>query len=60
MLDITKLQKKNLANKLAELGLLLAKANKERHGAIESFMLINDSVTIACEVPVNEWWYQLL
>jgi len=54
LLDITKLQKKNLANKLAELGLLLAKANKERHGAIESFMLINDSVTIACEVPVNE------
>ena len=52
LLNITKLQKKNLANKLAELGLILAKTNKERHQAIQSFMLINDSVTIACEVPV--------
>ena len=41
-----------MANKLAELGLLLAKTNRERHQAIEDFMLINDSVTIACEVPV--------
>lgn len=52
MLKITKLQKQNLANKLAELGLLLAKTNKKRHQAIQNFMLINDSVTIATEVPV--------
>jgi hypothetical protein len=52
LLEFTKLQKQNLANKLAELGLMLAKTNKERHQAIQNFMLINDSVTIATEVPV--------
>ncbi len=52
LLRITKLEKQNLANKLAELGLLLAKTNRERHQSIQNFMLINDSVTIACEVPV--------
>jgi transposase-like protein len=52
LLKVTKLEKQNLANKLAELGLMLAKTKKERHQAIEDFMLINDSVTIACEVPV--------
>jgi transposase-like protein len=52
LLKITKLEKQNLANKLAELGLMLAKTNKERHLCIQDFMLINDSVTIACEVPV--------
>jgi transposase-like protein len=52
LLKVTKLEKQNLANKLAELGLMLAKTNKERHLCIQDFMLINDSVTIACEVPV--------
>jgi transposase-like protein len=52
LLKITKLEKQNLANILASLGLQLAKTNKERHEAIQNFMLINDSVTIACEVPV--------
>jgi len=52
LLKVSKLQKQNLANKLAELGLILTKTNKERHQAIQNFMLINDSVTIACEVPV--------
>ncbi len=52
LLNITKLEKQNLANKLAELGLILAKTNKERHQVAQNFMLINDSVTIACEVPV--------
>lgn len=52
LLKVTKLQKQNLANKLAELSLMLAKTNKERHQAIQNFMLINDSVTVACEVPV--------
>lgn len=52
LLKIAKVGKQNLANRLAELGLVLAKTNKERHQAVQNFMLINDSVTIACEVPV--------
>ena len=52
LLKVKKLEKQNLANKLAELGLMLAKTNKERHFCVENFMLINDSVTIAIEVPV--------
>ena len=52
LLKVKKLQKQNLANRLAEFGLILAKTNKERHQAIQNFMLINDSVTIATEVPV--------
>jgi len=52
LLEFTKLQKQNLANKLTELGLMLAKNNKERHQTIQNFMLINDSTTIATEVPV--------
>ena len=51
-LPFIKLQKNNLANKLAKLALNLAKSNKERHSAIQNFMLINDSSTIAVEVPV--------
>ena len=51
-LKITALEKQNLANKLAKLALSLAKTNKERHQAIQDFMLINDSTTIATEVPI--------
>ena len=50
--DFVRLKKQNLANSLASLGLLLAKTNKERHESIQGFMIANDSVTIACEVPV--------
>ncbi len=50
--DFVKAEKRNMANKLAELGLMLAKTNKERHEAIQDFMITNDSVTVACEVPV--------
>jgi N-acetylglutamate synthase-like GNAT family acetyltransferase len=49
---VESLEKQSLANKLAELGLMLARTNKERHLCIQDFMLINDSVTIATEVPV--------
>jgi len=52
LLRITKLEKQNLANKLAKLGLILADTNKERHQCIQNFMLINDSATVATEVPV--------
>jgi ATP-dependent exoDNAse (exonuclease V) beta subunit len=51
-LKVKKAKKKNLANKLAELGLMLAKNNRDRHPSIQEFMIINDSVTIATEVPV--------
>lgn len=45
----------NHACKLAGLALKSVKTNKERHSLVENFMLINDSVTIACEVPVWFW-----
>ncbi len=51
-LKIKKLSKNNLANKLAKLALQTATANKDRHTAIQNFMLINDSTTIAAEIPV--------
>ena len=38
--------------KLTELAVNLAKTNHERHSKVEEFMLINDSATIAVEVPV--------
>ncbi|MCC6458001.1 MAG: PD-(D/E)XK nuclease family protein [Caldilineaceae bacterium] len=49
---VARSRKANLANDLALLGLVLAKRNKERHPQIQDFMLINDSSTLACEVPV--------
>lgn len=51
-LDFIKAEKQSLANKLAQLALNLAKSNKDRHSAIQNFFLINDSTTIATEVPV--------
>ncbi len=51
-LEIKKVQKENLACKLAKLALNLALTNKDRHQAIQDFFLINDSTTIATEVPV--------
>ena len=51
-LDFMRLSKRNFANALASLALHLAKTNRQRHEAIQSFMTANDSVTVACEVPV--------
>ncbi len=45
----------NLACMLAGFALKSARSNKERHSVVETFMLINDSSTIACEVPVWFW-----
>jgi len=50
--DFIRLRKENRANVLAGLALRLAKTNRERHETIQKFMLANDSVTIASEVPV--------
>ena len=51
-LKINHIQKQNQANQLAKLATNLANSNKERHQAIQDFFLINDSTTIAAEVPV--------
>ena len=44
--------KSNFANKTAEFVLHSVVENKERHEALQRFMIANDSVTIATEVPV--------
>jgi hypothetical protein len=48
--------KYNNACRLVELALLGCRNNRERHDRVEDFMLINDSCTIAVEVPV--WLYE--
>ena len=45
-------RKENHATRLAGLALPTAPNNKKRHETLQRFMLINDSVTIAVEVPV--------
>ena len=44
--------KQNYANKLCAFVLQSVKENKQRHQALQKFMLANDSVTVAAEVPV--------
>ena len=44
--------KSNFANKTAEFVLRSVSGNSERHDALQRFMIANDSVTIATEVPV--------
>lgn len=51
-LKITHLSKNNFANKLSKLALETASSKSKAHSAIEKFFLINDSTTIATEVPV--------
>ncbi len=48
----TRTTKHNNALKLTELAQTLAKINRERHQKVEDFFLINDSATIATEIPV--------
>lgn len=45
----------NQACRLASLALAAKKTNYERHSLVENFMLVNDTTTIACEVPVWLW-----
>jgi len=42
----------NNAVALAKLALLLSKKKKDRHPVIQNFMLVNDTATVAVEVPV--------
>ena len=51
-LKINHIRKQNQANELSKLALNLAKTNKDRHNVIQNFSLINDSTTIATEIPV--------
>lgn len=44
--------KSNFANKTAEFVLHSVSGNTERHEALQRFMIANDSVTVATEVPV--------
>jgi len=44
--------KDNNAVALTKLALLLSKKNKDRHPTVQNFMLINDTATVAIEVPV--------
>ncbi len=52
LLKIPKQSKTNFANKLADLAIKASPNNYKRHENVQDFMLINDSVTIATEVPV--------
>lgn len=45
-------EKTNFANRIANLVLQAVGDNKLRHEALQQFMLCNDSVTVATEVPV--------
>jgi len=45
-------EKHNFANRIANLLLQAVKDNKLRHEALQKFMIANDSVTVATEVPV--------
>jgi len=51
-LPAIKLEKQNQANQLAQIALKTANDNKQRHHSIQNFMLINDSTTIATEIPI--------
>lgn len=48
--DVTR--KENYATKLAALALQIAPSNIKRHETLQRFMLLNDSATIAVEVPI--------
>jgi hypothetical protein len=45
-------RKENYATRLAALVLPAALANKKRHETLQRFMLVNDSATVAVEIPV--------
>lgn len=45
-------RKENYATRLAAIVLPTAIANKKRHETVQRFMLVNDSATVAVEIPV--------
>ena len=50
--EVSLRRKSNFANRIAELVLQAVSDNKLRHKTLQRFMLCNDSVTVAVEVPV--------
>ena len=50
--DMIVTAKTNYANRIAAFALKSVTQNKERHEGIQKFMIANDSVTVATEVPV--------
>jgi len=54
-IKIKKSGRYNHACRLSDLALKSCRNNRERHSLVENFMLVNDSSTIACEVPVWFW-----
>ncbi|MBU4457407.1 MAG: PD-(D/E)XK nuclease family protein [Candidatus Omnitrophica bacterium] len=50
--DVRLIQRSNFANRIADLALQAVDDNKLRHLTLQKFMLCNDSVTVATEVPV--------
>jgi ATP-dependent exoDNAse (exonuclease V) beta subunit len=46
------IRKENNATRLAALALPAAPNNKKRHETLQRFMLLNDSVTVAVEIPI--------
>jgi|SRR3989338_6357806 len=51
-LNIKIINKTSQSNELVKLALNLAKNNNQRHQSIQDFFLINDSTTIATELPI--------
>ena len=49
----------NSATRMTRLALTLARTNRERHEKVENFLLVNDSATIATEIPVYLLPYEL-
>ena len=54
-IEVIKKSQYNNACLLSDLASKACSSNSERHVLVENFMLINDSSTIACEVPVWFW-----
>ena len=46
------IRKENQATRLPALALPTAPTNKKRHETLQRFMLVNDSVTVAVEIPI--------
>jgi hypothetical protein len=57
-LTLRLIRKETNAQALAKFGLLLAKRSKDRHPSIQHFMLVNDSATVAVEVPIYLYSYE--
>lgn len=53
--DILKREKNSYAGRLAEFVLNGISDNSERHSILEKFMLVNDTATLATEVPIWFW-----